>query len=417
MPAIDGLTEVAGHAVLAESTARSVTWQDQEAIDVATARVAKSLARDRESLSQPPISAVEPSPTWRYRLLEMLDDDRDELIEPPPADPVLAAAQAEADADAAVAIARLALIEAHLAVLQSRRAALRAGDSEAVAQAVRGFRPLPPGHPAIRHGKALGSGVNGEMGALLRSRPRPILVKLGISLGLGLAYLGFIRLFQWDDKSELLPYLALYALSGVIGGVVCTNALSWDAGRVRAALTSGRRLWHLLLGKNITMFLLVGAVGLVLSVLLAWRAGSFSTLIKAIGQLITMMLLWLGIGNVLSVVAPLRVEPLKARFKDGTWWPFLLSFAISYVVGLGVNLMLTWRVWAKESMIDELGGPLIPVLFLVLSAFVTYLLLTVLAVSLADQPRIRRALLREMIDYKAQQTVPPNPAPEVVSGG
>ena len=400
MPAIDGLTEVAGHAALAEGAARSVTWQDQEAIDEATARVGRSLALDRETLSRPPISAIEPSGTWRMRLGDMLDADRDELADPLPDDPILAAAQAEANADAAVAVARLALIEAHRAVLQSRSAALRAGDSEAVAAAVRGFRPLPPGHPAILHGKALGSGVNREMSALMRNRPRPILVKLGISLGLGLAYLGFIRLFQWNDKNELLPYLALYALSGVIGGVVCTNALSWDAGRVRAALTSGRRLWHLLLSKNITLFLLVGSVGLVLSVLLAWRADEFGALLKAVGQLITMMLLWLGIGNVLSVVSPLRVEPLKERLRDGTIKPFLLSFVTSYVIGLGVNLMLTWRVWAKESMISELGGPLIPVLFLVLSAFVTYLLLTVLAVSLANQPRIRRALLREMVDYQ-----------------
>ena len=114
-----------------------------------------------------------------------------------------------------------------------------------------------------------------------------------------------------------------------------------------------------------------------------------------------MMLIWLGIGNVLSVLSPLRVEPLKERLHDGTLKPFLLSFAMSYVVGLGVNLMLTWRVWAKRSMIEELGGLWVPVLMLIASAFVLYLLLTVLAVSLADQPRIRRTLLREMIDYKA----------------
>ncbi len=53
---------------------------------------------------------------------------------------------------------------------------------------------------------------------------------------MGLAYLAFIRLFQWDAKEDRLPYLALYALSGVVGSVVCTNALSFDAGRVRAAL-------------------------------------------------------------------------------------------------------------------------------------------------------------------------------------
>ena len=98
---------------------------------------------------------------------------------------------------------------------------------------------------------------------------------------------------------------------------------------------------------------------------------------------------------------PLRVEPLKERRKDGTLRPFLLSFATSYVLGLGVNLMLTWRVWAKETMIEELGGVTVPVLMLVFSALVLYLLLTVLAVSLTDLPRIRRVLLREMIDYKA----------------
>jgi hypothetical protein len=405
--AIGALTEVAGRAVQAEATVRSAAWQDQGAIDAATQRVDRALRVDREALSRPALDAVQPSGRWRYRLDQMLMPDRDVVGQAPPEDLVEAAAQAAADADAAVATARLALLEAHRAVLQARGAALRAGDSDAVAATVRGYRPLA-GNPTLSHGKELGTGVSREMSAVLRAKPRSILVKLGISLGLGLAYLGFIRLYQWDEKSELAPFLALYALSGVIGGVVCTNALSWDATRVREALTSGRRLWHVMLSKNLTMFVLVGAVGVVLSVLLAWRTGAYGTsLVKALGQLVTMMLLWLGVGNVLSVVSPLRVEPLKARFKDGTLKPFLLSFVVSYVLGLGVNLMLTWRVWAKQSMIDELGGVTLPVLMLVLSGLLLYLLLTVLAVNLADQPRFRRALLREMVDYKALKSTAP----------
>jgi hypothetical protein len=401
MAAVDGLSEVAGRAAQAEGMARSVIWQDLTAIDAATAKVQRSLVQDRIALARPRISAVEPSLTWQNRLAELVDPERDAVREAPPDDPVAAAAQAAADADAAVAVARLALIEAHRAALVARGAALRAGDSEAVAAAVRGFRPLSPGNPVLRHGLAVGGGVTQEVSTVLRRRPRSILVKLAIGLGLGLAYLVFILLMQWEDKSEILPYLAPYALSGVIGGVVCTNALSWDAGRVRAELTGGRRLWHVLISKNVTMFLLVGAVGLVLCLLLAWQADDYGALVKALGELVTMMLLWLGIGNVLSVLSPLRVEPLKERFKDGTWKPFLLSFAISYVVGLGVNLMLTWRVWAKQSMIEDLGGPWVPVLMLVASALSAYLLLTVLAIGLADQPRVRRGLLREMIDYKA----------------
>ena len=63
--------------------------------------------------------------------------------------------------------------------------------------------------------------------------------------------------------------------------------------------------------------------------------------------------------------------------------------------------MLTWRVWAKQSMIEDLGGPWVPVADVDRERASAYLLLTVLAVGLADQPRVRRALLREMIDYKA----------------
>lgn len=400
MTALVDLIELTDLAVRAESDARAAIWQDRSTIEKARARVAKTLASDRAAIAQPSISAISASAIWQSRLAEMLDSRRYERPGLCAAEPVIAAARAEADADAAVAVAGLALIEAHRAVLQARAACLQAGDSGAVADAVRGYRPLSSGRPAVRHGRALRSGVTDEFVNILTQRPRSILVKLAIGLGLGLGYLGFIRFFQWESKSELHPYLALYALSGVIGGVVCTNALSWDAGRVRAALTDGRRLWHLLLSKNITMLLLVGAAGLILSVLLAWRSGSWDVLVKAVGQLITMMILWLGVGNVLSVLAPLRVEPLLARLSDGTLRAFLASFVTSYVIGLGVNLALTWRIWARESMIDELGGPWIPVLTLILSAFMTYLLLTVLAVSLAGQPRIRRALLREMIDYK-----------------
>ena len=162
---------------------------------------------------------------------------------------------------------------------------------------------LPPGNTVVRHGQALGSGVSTEFSNVLRSRPRSILNKLAIGFVIGVAYLVFIWALDWDSNSELLPYFAIYALSGVIGGVVCTNALSWDAGRVRADLIGGRRLWHVLISKNWSMFVLVGTVGVVLSVLLAWPTGEFSTLVKALGELFTMMLIWLGIGNVLSVLS------------------------------------------------------------------------------------------------------------------
>lgn len=399
VPSIDGLVEIAGRASHAEAVARGVNWLGQSEVASALAQVQRALRDDREALSQPPISAVPPSPVWRDRLAAMVSTHRDSADQLPP-EPLPAVAQAEADADAAVAVARLSLLEAQRAVLRVRAAALRAGDSPEVAAAVRGYRMLAARTTVSRYGGAVSKAAGGEIAEVATGRSRSILVKLGLCLATGLAYLLFLRLFQWESKSEMLPFLAPYALSGVIGGVVCTNALSWDAARVRAALIGGQRLWLVLLSKNIAMFALVGVVGLVLCVGLALLAKEPSSLLAAIAELVTMMLVWLGIGNVTSVLRPLRVEPLKARFADGTLWPFLFSFASAWVLGLGVNLILTWKFWAKESMIAELGGIWVPVLMLTLTALVTWALLTVLAVSLADLPQVRRQMLREMIDYK-----------------
>ncbi len=365
MTAVEDLTEVASRAVAAERDARSVRWHNPAAVRKAAASVRDSLDDERSALSRPSYSGLSPSPHMA-RQLELIT-----TLQPPlPADAGISTA-AQADADA-------------------------------VAAAIRGYVPLNSGNPVVRHVQDLGSRIREEARHVVSGKPRSIAFRLGLSLGMGVAYLAFIRLFQWDAKEDRLPYLALYALSGVVGSVVCTNALSFDAGRVRAALSGGTRLWHVLVAKNAMMLLLVGSAGFLLSAILAWRSGSSADLVKACGQVLTMILLWLGVANVMSVALPLRAEPMTARRHDGTWKQFLLSFVISYGVGLIVNLMLYWRVWAKTTLLEQMGGPWIPVLLLLASAAATWLLLTVLAVLLAEQPRFRRALQREMVVYREE---------------
>ncbi|MFC8930601.1 hypothetical protein ACFT1A_00910 [Rhodococcus sp. NPDC057135] len=362
MTAVEDLTEVASRAVAAERDARSVRWHNPAAVRKAAAAVRDSLDDERSALSRPSYSGLSPSPHMA-RQLELFT-----TLQPPlPGD---------------------------------------ASDTDTVAAAIRGYVPLNSGNPVVRHVQDLGSRIREETRHVVSGKPRSIAFRLGLSLGMGLAYLAFIRLFQWDAKEDRLPYLALYALSGVVGSVVCTNALSFDAGRVCAALSGGTRLWHVLVAKNAVMLLLVGSAGFLLSVILAWRSGSSTDLVKACGQVLTMILLWLGVANVMSVSLPLRAEPMTARRHDGTWKQFLLSFVISYGVGLIVNLMLYWRVWAKTTLLEQMGGPWIPVLLLLASAAATWLLLTVLAVLLADQPRFRRALQREMVVYREETNRP-----------
>jgi hypothetical protein len=163
--------------------------------------------------------------------------------------------------------------------------------------------------------------VRGEIAYILTRKPRTVARSLAISLAMGLLYLGFLRAFDWDTKQRLLPYLGLWAISVVMGGAVCINAMSFDAMRVRAALDSGARLWH------------------------------------------------------------------------------ILVITVSYLIGYLVNLMLIWRVFAAQELAARLDSVVVPAILVVLSSAVMWLLLTVFAIALSQQPKIRRVLLREISDY------------------
>jgi hypothetical protein len=119
---------------------------------------------------------------------------------------------------------------------------------------------------------------------------------------LGLLYLGFIRVFEWDRDLSWLPYLGVWVISVVMGGAVCLNAMSFDAMRVRAALDSGAPLWHLLVIKNLALAVLVAPLGFLLSGLLGWRAGDLGAFFKACTLMICFIVLWSGVGNVLSIL-------------------------------------------------------------------------------------------------------------------
>ena len=193
--------------------------------------------------------------------------------------------------------------------------------------------------------------------------------------------------------------VTLYLFSAVVGSVICTNALCFEAERVRVMLQSGDRLWRILVSKNLAMAAMVTLAGLPVIGLLSVTADVNP--VAMVDQLVTMVFIWLGVGNVLSVVAPLRHEPVSARLSDGTWKPYLLSFAVSYGVGLSVNLMIYWRLWAKQKASAELAGGTWAAFTMVLaSAVLSWLLLTVFAVACSRETALRRRLSREMVAYR-----------------
>jgi hypothetical protein len=421
MAAVDDLSELVERAAAAEKSALASKWKEESDVQGLIRRMRKAAEEQRQAVSldtdlrrlsprwaglrqnyldlgaQPALPGQEPSAqdSLDHESGESPDDGSGQRLSQQ------AAAQAEQDAMAAVGIARIALTDAALAVLQSRLARIQAGEDQPESATVEGHVPLHGRNPVSRHGPALAQGVTGEIKYVLTRKPRTTVRSLGIAVGLGLLYLGYLRVFQWDKNQQWLPYLGLWVISFVMGGAVCINAMSFDAMRVRAALDTGARLWHLLVIKNLALLCIVAPIGFLLSALLAWRAGDLGAFVKACALVLCFILLWLGVGNVLSIWLPTRDEPIRKRRESGSLKQFLIALAASFAIGYLVNFMLVWRVLAARALTERMGQAFIPGLLIVLSCIAMWVLLTVFAVALAQQPKVRRTLQKEIADYQA----------------
>jgi hypothetical protein len=230
MSAVDDLTELVECVGAAERAALASKWKQRSDVEALRRQVQRTLDEKRNLERRSTAAAPEVSNAGQVSHAE--------------------AARLEADAVAAVSVARLAVQEAHLAVLKARIARIDAGDAEPEAAAADGHVPLHGRNAVSRHGAALARGLRGEIEYILTRKPRSVVKSLAISVALGLLYLGFIRVFEWDKNQKWLPYLGLWVISVVLGGAVCVNAMSFDAMRVRAALDGGARLWHLLVSRT-----------------------------------------------------------------------------------------------------------------------------------------------------------------------
>jgi NO-binding membrane sensor protein with MHYT domain len=291
----------------------------------------------------------------------------------------------DAAAIASVGRARIAVAEAVLAVDSARRVTTT---------------PAAASHPlrgVVSSLSSLSRGIIDEVRHITADKPRSILLRIVITVAIGL---GLVAAYHLTGMKRYdLSGLTLYLFSVVVGSVVCTNSLCFEAERVRTALEGGQRVWRILVVQNIAMAILITIAGLPVIAALTWTREANP--VALVDQLVTMVFIWLGVGNVLSVLYPLRHEPMTARLKDGTWKPFLFSFVLSYGVGLTVNLMIYWRLWARQTANAQItGGAWVAFLLVLASAILSWLLLTVFAVACSQQPVVRRKLSREMIAYR-----------------
>ena len=162
MAAVDDLTELAERAAAAEKTALASKWKQESDVQRLIRRTRKTAGEQRQELSLD-TDPTRLSPRWARLRQNYLDlggqpalpgQEPSTQESPDEGDGAArrlsqhAAAQAEQDAVAAVDVARLALTDAALAVLQARLARLQAGEEQPDLPEVDGHVPRHAATPS-----------------------------------------------------------------------------------------------------------------------------------------------------------------------------------------------------------------------------------------------------------------------------
>jgi hypothetical protein len=144
-----------------------------------------------------------------------------------------------------------------------------------------------------------------------------------------------------------------YFSSWVLADVTTTNLLGTDHYRVLKALCDGVPFWRMLMIKNLALLAIVGLPTLVAAMVLTLWFQSPASLATTIPTVAVPIVSWLGVGNLISVLHPVSVEPLMRRWRQrgdhrrtGGWVLALtLPYALYYVADPmnGVEHRVLWN--------------------------------------------------------------------------
>jgi hypothetical protein len=144
-----------------------------------------------------------------------------------------------------------------------------------------------------------------------------------------------------------------YFSSWILADVTTTNLLGADHYRVLKGLSDGVPCWRMLLIKNLALIVIVGLPTLAVAMTLTLWLETPARLAVTIPTVAVPIVSWLGVGNLISVLHPVSVEPLIRRWRQrrdhrraGGW---LLALTLPYVLYYvadpmgGVEHRVLWR--------------------------------------------------------------------------
>ncbi len=141
------------------------------------------------------------------------------------------------------------------------------------------------------------------------------------------------------NQLDWVVLVSTYFSSFVLADVTTTNLLGGDHYRVAQGLSDGVPLWRVLLIKNLALIVIVGLPTFAAAAALTvWKEG-VPQMAMTIPNVAVPIVSWLGVGNVISAMHPVGVEPLLRRWRQrrnvrrtaGWLLAITLPYAVYYV--------------------------------------------------------------------------------------
>ena len=150
-----------------------------------------------------------------------------------------------------------------------------------------------------------------------------------------------------------------YFSSWVLADVTTTNLLGNDHYRVLEAVFGGVPTWRILLIKNLALLAIVGLPTLGTATALTLWLETPARLAITIPTVAVPIVSWLGVGNLISVLHPVGVEPLFRRRRDrrrtrGWLLGLSLPYALYYIAD-PMNGVDHRVLWYKGTGVDLAG--------------------------------------------------------------
>ncbi len=196
-------------------------------------------------------------------------------------------------------------------------------------------------HPAAarRAAKDFDKPLAPAVGAEIRwafTPPRTWLMGVLANVVFAVGWLAVQPLTPVGRHPDWVILVGTYFSSWVLADVTTTNFLGADHYRVLQGLSDGVPFWRILLIKNLALLAIVGLPTLVAAIALTLWMYTPARLGITIPTVAVPIVSWLGVGNFISVIHPISVEPLIRRWRrrgdrhrTGGW---LLALALPYAL-------------------------------------------------------------------------------------